>query len=78
MPRHTGLRFQQWGKCSRCGFTFPLSNLTNQKGLLLDAKCIDNLDVEMRPRIIAEALADTQETTNELEQVFDDANLIEF
>lgn len=78
MPRHQGLWMQQWQKCDRCGFDFPLGMLTMQKGLLLDAKCLDNLDVEFRPKIIAEALSDTTETTNELEQVFDDPQTIEF
>lgn len=78
MPRHSGLYMQQWAQCSRCGFDFPIGQLTMQKGLLLDSKCVDNLDVEYRPKIIAEALADTQETTNEFEHVSEDPQSIEF
>jgi len=52
--------------------------LVMQKGLLLDAKCLDNLDVEMRPKVIAEILSDEQESINEEEQVYDDPQDIEF
>lgn len=78
MPRHQGLYFQQWEQCGRCSFSFPLGQLITQKGLLVCPKCTDNLDVEFRPAMIAEALADTQETANEMEQVYDDPNTIEF
>jgi hypothetical protein len=78
MPLHRGLWYQQWKLCDRCGFAWPLGMLTMQKGLLLDAKCVDNLDVEYRPKHIAEILADTSETTNEMEQVSSDPQVIEF
>ncbi len=68
----------QWSKCGRCGFSFPLSQLITQKGLLVCPKDIDNLDIEYRPKVIAEILADTEETSNEMQQVFDDPNSIEF
>lgn len=78
MPRHQGLYYQQWAKCDRCYFDFPIGSLSMQNGLLLDAKCFDNMDVEYRPKIIAEVLADEQETTNELTNVADDPNALEF
>jgi len=28
-------------ECDRCGFVFPLSDLTRQKGLLVCEKCLD-------------------------------------
>jgi hypothetical protein len=78
MPRHRGLYRSQWRACDRCGFMNPLSHLMMQKGMLLDAKCIDSLDVELRPKVIAEVLSDTEETRNEAEQVYDDPQTIEF
>jgi hypothetical protein len=78
MPRHQGLYFQQWWNCGRCGFVYPIGHLVMQKGLLVCPKDIDNLDVEYRPKLIAEALADTQETTNEFEHVQEDPGTIEF
>lgn len=78
MPRHRGIWDSQWRKCDRCSFEYPLSMLVMQKGLLLDAKCLDNLDVEMRPKVIAEILSDEQESINEEEQVYDDPQDIEF
>lgn len=78
MPAHRGLWFQQWAKCQRCWFDFPVGQLQMQKGLLVDEKCLDNLDVEYRPKVIAEVLADTQETTNEFENVSEDPQSIEF
>ncbi len=78
MPKHQGLYFQQWDHCARCGFTFPLGQLMTQKGLLLDSKCMDNLDVELRPAVIAEILSDTQETSNEKEDVYSDPNELIF
>ncbi len=48
------------------------------KGLLLDSKCMDNLDVELRPAVIAEILSDTQETSNEKEDVYSDPNELIF
>jgi len=69
---------QQWHACDRCGFIFPIGQLMMQKGMLLDSKCVDVLDVEYRPKIIAEALADTQETQNEYENTQSDPATIEF
>jgi hypothetical protein len=79
MPRHNGLYMQQWAACDRCGFIYPVGQLMMQKGLLVDAKCYDNLDIEYRPKVIAEVLADTEETTNELTEVYSDpASSLEF
>jgi len=78
MPRHTGLWRSQWEKCHRCSFTWPLLEMVNQKGLLLCPRCQDNLDVEYRPMMIAEVLADTVETENEREHIADDPQTILF
>ena len=48
MPQHRGLYFQQWYICGRCGFIYPIGQLTLQKGLLVCPKDYDNLDVEYR------------------------------
>lgn len=69
MPQWQGIKRQQVRLCDRCGFLYPLGELTMQKGLMLDAKCIDNLDVEQRPAVIATILADGEEGSNELEIV---------
>ncbi len=52
---------EQWDVCDRCGFRFPISQLTYQKGLRVDAKCIDDLTVERRDIEISRILA-TNET----------------
>jgi hypothetical protein len=72
MPRHQGKWFQQWRVCDRCSFLFPIGMLIQQKGLLVDPKCIDNLDVEFRPKVIAEVLSNELETINEEEQIYQD------
>lgn len=78
MPRHKGLYYSQWQRCDRCSFMYPLSQLTMQLGLLLCPKDVDNLDVEYRPKMIAEVLSDTEETDNEMEQVYQDPQTLEF
>lgn len=50
---------QQWQKCDRCGFLFPMGSLQKQKGMLLDQKCIDNLQIERRQYLIMEILGQT-------------------
>lgn len=69
MPKHRGLWRQQWAKCERDYFDYPISYLTRQKGLLLCPGCLDNLDVELRPALIAEILSDGQESRNDREWV---------
>ena len=50
MPNPTNrLTGQQWDQCQRCGFWFPLGELTIQKGLkLCTVHCTDDLTVERR------------------------------
>lgn len=67
-----------WGKCDRCYFDYPLGSLMMQNGLLLCNKCFDNMDIEMRPKVISEALADERETESELTNVADDPNSLNF
>ena len=69
MPRHRGLYRQQWQKCERCYFDFPISYLTKQKGLMVCPQDLDNLDVELRPALIAELLSDGTEGRNDREWV---------
>jgi hypothetical protein len=57
MPRHQGLWEQDWADCERCGFIYPISMLTMQKGKRICTKtCLDDLDVEYRPLAISRAL----------------------
>jgi hypothetical protein len=60
MPRHQGIQGEAWANCGRCGFIFPVSQLTSQKGLNLCPKDLDNLAVERRSRIISEILAEPE------------------
>lgn len=81
MPNaNNSVRYQQWRRCDRCGFMFPIGDLILQKGLMVSPRCVDNLDVETRPKVIAEVLSDTEETRNEMERIFDSNNdqLIQF
>jgi len=78
MPRHRGIYNSMWAPCAICGFPFPITQLSMQKGGLRDAKCLDQLDVEFRPFMIAEVLGDTQETENERIHLTDDPYTIEF
>ena len=69
MPRHRGLSRQQWMKCEICYFDFPISYLTRQKGLMRCQLDLDNLDVELRPPLIAGILSDGQEGRNDREWI---------
>lgn len=71
--RHHGLWWQDWDTCQRCGFIYPLSLLTTQKGLVVcTVTCLDNLDVEQRPVIIAEVLSTDTEFTQDKTQLQSD------
>lgn len=65
MPRHQGLWHQSWYQCDRCKFDFPIGQLTKQKGLMLCPADVDNLDVELRSKLIAELLSDGEEQRND-------------
>lgn len=43
---------EQWTLCDRCGFQFPMSRLSVQKGIFVCARCFDNLEVERRALVI--------------------------
>lgn len=77
MPvRHQGLWWQDWDTCQRCGFIYPLSMLTTQKGLIVcTVTCLDNLDVEQRPVIIAETLSSGDEFTQDKDQLQTDTTM---
>lgn len=61
MPRHQGIQWTQWYKCDRCSFTWPIGAIVVQLGLKLCPRCVDNLDVMTRPKLIADILTDGQE-----------------
>lgn len=49
---------EQWDRCDRCGFNYPVSHLTRQKGLkVCTEKCVDNTDVENHVKIVRSVLA---------------------
>lgn len=51
-------RGEQWDMCDQCGFQFPMSMLTKQKGKLVCVKrCVDNLEVERRDYVIGQMLS---------------------
>lgn len=58
MPNATNnRRDEQWDLCQRCGFQFPMSQLTVQHGLLVCHRtCVDNLLVEDREKKISQIL----------------------
>lgn len=68
MPKKTGIWRQEWDRCSRCGFLHPIGMLVPQNGLTVCTDshgCFDNIDVELRPRIIGEILATDEESVSE-------------
>lgn len=56
LNRRTG---QQWDSCSRCGFLFPVGELSVQKGLLVCSRDRDDLSREdaVRQRVIEQTLS---------------------
>lgn len=73
MPMQTGIKKVQWRVCDRCGLMYPLSQLARQQGLILCNKtCMDNLDNQYRPKLIAEALAVGDEGLDENAERFKD------
>ena len=75
MPRHRGIWGEQWSKCGRCWFTYPLGHLTMQLGLLVCPKCIDDISNMARPAQIAEMLSTTEETESQYTHIADDPGL---
>lgn len=50
---------QEWANCDRCGFQYPLNELTLQLGLRVCTRtCVDNLDTMYRQQEIAQTLDD--------------------
>lgn len=73
MPMQQGLRKIQWRVCDRCGLMYPLSQLSRQLGLILCKRtCIDKLDNQYRPKIIADVLAVGDEGLDENAEIFKD------
>lgn len=65
------LRHSLWKECSRCGHDFPVDMLTPQLGLWVCHLngCYDNLDTYLRPKRVAEILAEPKEADNTLSQL---------
>ena len=78
MPRHQGIWNQNWYQCDRCAFDYPIGDLTKQKGLMVCPKCLDNLDVELRPKLMAELLSDGEEMQNDRAYMQDNQDELTF
>lgn len=66
MPRAKGVWRDLWKLCDRCGFLFPLGQLTKQKSLLVCKRCFDDNSNDRRQQKIAEVLSDGKEGENPL------------
>lgn len=76
MPKHQGIQRVEWGKCDRCKFEYPLSQLVMQKGLRVCTKtCYDNTLIEERPLMIAQVLDDESELLGDERLIQDDNDL---
>lgn len=50
-------RKEQWDLCDRCGLLFPISQLSRQKGLMVDKRCQDTLATERHSLEVMKALS---------------------
>lgn len=68
-----GIYRVQWQECDRCGLMYPIDRLTRQQGLIVCMRtCVDNLDNQYRPKIIADVLATPGEGSDERSEFFKD------
>lgn len=71
MPMQSGIVGIQWQLCERCGLMYPIDQITRQQGVLVcNRTCIDNLDNQYRPKIIADVLATPGEGSDERSEFF--------
>jgi hypothetical protein len=58
MQSGSGLHGVPWHTCDRCGYKYPVSQLTRQNGLIVcTVKCVDQIDD--RDSVIRSVLADS-------------------
>lgn len=65
MPQaNNNITGQQWTFCGRCGFFFPMGELTKQEGLLVCTRksCFDDLTPKRRAMVIGELLGSGENT----------------
>lgn len=60
---HSGIQGRPWHRCQRCGTDQRLSDLVRQNGILvcIPNGCVDNREIERRPRKITEKLRNGRE-----------------
>ena len=73
MPRHAGIQGEAWSFCDRCGFEWPINQLSRQFGLLVCPRDVDDLDNYRRPQLISNILR-SQEDVPELGRVITQQN----
>lgn len=74
--RHDGIQREQWDRCDRCGFEYPVSKLVMQKGKkVCTVTCYDTTLIEERPLIIAQVLNDESELQSDERLIQDDNDL---
>lgn len=80
MPKNKGISGEQWSECDRCGFPHPIGLLSKQLGLKLCNchGCLDNLLVQRRPQLIADALEGTTEFQDQVGVQLEDPGEILF
>jgi hypothetical protein len=77
--RHQGIQREEWSRCQRCNFEYPVSKLVIQKGLkVCTVTCFDNTLVEERPMAIAQALGDQNELEDDDNRFTQDDNDLQF
>ena len=54
---HTGRGIAPFHNCQRCGYTYRVTELKRQLGLILCSTCIDNTIAWQRPILIADKLS---------------------
>lgn len=72
MPNCTNnIHNEQWDMCGQCGFFFPISSLTKQKGLLICHRrtCFDNLDIERHSWMIQQVMNEPVYEGSDMRQV---------
>ena len=54
---HSGRGIAPFHDCDRCGYTYRVSELSRQLGLILCQTCRDNMICYQRPQLIADKLS---------------------
>lgn len=73
MPNPAVRRGEQWELCAICGFLWPLSQLSIQKGAYRCYRCIDDLTIERHPMEVMRVLGANPEVENKDERYVDQA-----